>query len=75
MSQNALNWFQPYYTDQVVHKLQNTGFKLRGMTSEATEIVGNECHWRIAGAVAAQLFQRGTDFLRVAVLQPRVQRL
>ena len=59
MSQNALNWFQPYYTDQVIHKLQNKGFKLRGMTSEATEIVGNECHWRIAAAVAAQLYQRG----------------
>lgn len=59
MTANATAWFQPYYTDQVIHKLQNKGFKLKGMTSEATEIVGNECHWRIASAVTATLFARG----------------
>ena len=59
MSQNAPAWFQPYYTDQVILKFQNSGFKLRGLTSEATEIVGNECHWRIAHPVVARRLVRG----------------
>jgi hypothetical protein len=61
MSNAAPAWFQPYYTDKVIHKLQNRGFKLKGMTSEATEIVGNECHWRIAATIEARLYARGSD--------------
>lgn len=61
MSSQAPAWFQPYYTDKVTHKLQNRGFKLKAMTSEATEIIGNECHWRIAAAVEAVLYSRGND--------------
>lgn len=61
MSNPVPAWFQPYYTDSVTHKLQNKGFKLKGMTAAATEVVGNEVHWRIAAAVEAVLYSRGND--------------
>lgn len=59
MTQQVPAWFAPMYNDKVIHKFQSEGFRLKGTTSEATEIKANECFWRIADAVEAILYKRG----------------
>ena len=58
MSQAAPNWFQPYFTQQVIHKLQHGGFALRGTTAKETSSNAESCTWRIAARVEATLYQR-----------------
>jgi hypothetical protein len=60
MSQQVPAWFAPWYSDQVIHKVQHKGFRLRG-TTQGGDVKANEANWRIAAKVAAQKLIRGSD--------------
>lgn len=59
MTMSVPAWFAPYYDDQVIHRLQNSGFKLKNTVVGPSNVKGNGCYWRIAASVVASLYKRG----------------
>lgn len=60
MTMSTTAWAEQIYTPKVTQKFQAKGFRLKGTTQDAVEIKGDKCYWRIAGAIEAQLYQRGS---------------
>lgn len=49
MSSRAPAWFEQKYINGAIHKLQDSGYRLRGTTTDSDTIIGKTVTWKIAG--------------------------
>lgn len=49
MSSRAPAWFEQKYINGAIHKLQDSGYRLRGTTTDSDKIIGKTVTWKIAG--------------------------